>query len=257
MDNKDKGFFDSANNTVGISAKVSAGVKAKLLNEAKEQGLTLSQYIAHVLSIEGENQKEVLTLRAKVRDLETKVQTKHQAFTQEAVNSNLDVMIGLQDTLADMQGQLQALYDNQPQDLKDRIAELEDELDDARLELADYENNAEEVEEEEDDKEEVEDEEEEEAEAPTSQTRIIAELCGKMNEMRKQHGTNCTQSQSAGEEAIVKMAIERFTQVVNLIAKDYTWKDKIKKTMWAQFRGLPDKKHAWNLVINPYAEVKS
>lgn len=246
-------YFDSANNTVSISAKVSAGLKAKLLNEAKEQGMTFSQYIAHVLSIEGENQKEVLTLRAKVRELETKVQAKQQAFTQEAVNGNLDIMIGVQDTLADMQGQLQALYDNQPQDLKDRIAELEGELDDARLELADYENNAEEVEEA-DDEEEVEDEEE--AEAPTSQTSVIAELCGKMNEMRKQHGTNCTQSQRAGEEAIVKMAIERFTQVVDLIAKDYTWKDKIKKAMWAQFRGLPDRKDAWNLVINPYA-VKS
>jgi hypothetical protein len=82
---------------------------------------------------------------------------------------------------------------------------------------------------------------------------VIAELNSELATLRK---LDCAQSQRAGEEAIVKMAIERFTQVVDLIAKDYWNPDKIKKAMWAQFRGLPDKKDAWNLVINPYA-VKS
>jgi chromosome segregation ATPase len=246
-------------NRVMITTSVSPVLKAKIEAEAKENEMNISKYVAHVLGMYEENQNLVLELRQTIRELESDLQgfkKKPKAIEPDMV----EAIVGISDMLnevrtlqKEMQEQVSYLYLNQPSDLQERIEELEQELEEIREEQMSAED------EEETEGEEAEQAYDEEADKGTweeTYRKITRDLRLQIIDLEKSKETDCIKFQRAGEKAMAKIAMHQFGQVVDLVAKDYTFSKSIKKKMWAVFRGMPKRGEAWDLVENPYSVVK-
>lgn len=245
--------------THAVTIRITGTTLARLSAEARETDMKLSQLVADIVETGEDIQTELLSLRQQVRDLEGEL--KYARKQPPSLNDEgAEAIIGISDALNEMrqvqnemQEQLRELYDNQPQDLKDRIEELEQELDEIREEQM-YANDEDEEEVDEDNEENEEDDKQETIEAYKS---IVSNLRQDILALEKRKETDCAKFQKLGEEAMAQIAMHQFGQVVSLVAQDYTWKESIKKKMWATFRGLPKPNEAWDLVKNPYAKIKN